>query len=72
VKASFEGLRVEPSLPKAWNALRYNRKFRNATYDIEITRGIVPSILVDGRAIKGFLLPDFQDQKVHHVIVTIK
>lgn len=72
VKASFEGLRIEPSLPKAWNALRYNRKFRNATYDIEISRGAIPSILVDGRAVKGFLLPDFQDHKVHHVIVTIK
>ncbi|MDD3477313.1 MAG: hypothetical protein PHP32_00345 [Candidatus Izemoplasmatales bacterium] len=72
VRASFEGLRVNPSLPKAWNEASYTRKFRNATYHFEFQKAKEASILVDGTLIQGDLIPDFQDHQDHKVSVFVK
>ena len=71
VKASFEGLLVNPNLPKAWNKASYLRKFRNAEYQFEFKRTGEDSITVDGNQLNTNLIPDFQDNKKHIVIVTI-
>lgn len=71
VKASFEGLVVQPSLPKDWDYVNYTRHFRNAIYDIRIKRGEKSSISVDGIEHKSSTLPDFNDHKNHQVLVTI-
>ncbi|MDD3123488.1 MAG: hypothetical protein PHC62_08275, partial [Candidatus Izemoplasmatales bacterium] len=71
VKASFDGLVIEPMIPSTWNEVTYTRLFRNSTYIIQIARGKKPSISVDGTVLKGNLLPDFQDHGAHHVMVTI-
>lgn len=72
IKATFEGLVVEPCIPSSWNEFTYQRKFRNATYEFTIKRGDKKMISVDGNFIKGNLIPDFQDNKTHHVLVTIE
>lgn len=71
VKASFEGLVVNPCLPKEWDHVDYTRRFRNAVYHFHIKRGLNPSIVVDGKKHSSSTLPDFQDQKDHQVMVTI-
>jgi cellobiose phosphorylase len=71
VKASFSGLVIEPMIPSTWNEVTYTRLFRNSTYIIQIARGKKPSISVDGIILEGNLLPDFQDHRAHHVMVTI-
>ncbi len=76
VQADFDGLRIDPSIPSAWDGLNATRQFRNATYDIKVTnpnhicKG-VKSITVDGNAIEGNLVPAFGDGKTHKVEVVM-
>lgn len=62
IAPSYGGLRVDPCLPTGWSGFRVQRRFRGATYEIEVrnpegvSRG-VRSIRVDGRPIAGNILP---------------
>jgi cellobiose phosphorylase len=47
------------------------RRFRGADYVIRYRRTGEASITVDGKQIKGTLLPDFRDGKTHSVEVTL-
>ncbi len=74
VQPEFEGLKIDPCIPKDWNEFKVYRKFRNTTYNILVTnpdnisKG-VKSIEVDGKTIKGNILPIFDDNKVHNIKV---
>jgi cellobiose phosphorylase len=76
IRPEFGGLRVDPCIPSDWKEVRINRKFRNATYHIHvknpsgICRG-VHEMTVDGRNMSGNLLPIFQDEKEHDVMVIL-
>ncbi len=62
VRPDFDGLRVDPCVPRKWKGFTVVRKFRGATYRITVKnphgvcRG-VKSLLVDGRRIPGDLIP---------------
>ena len=75
VQADFDGLAIRPVLPDEWQDVKVHRVFRNATYEIRIlnrnSKGKAV-ITVDGKAIDGDILPDFNDGKVHDVLVEIK
>ena len=74
VKPDFNGLRIDPCIPKDWQEFTVKRSYRSAVYNIhisnpgKISKGI-QSITVDGKSIDGNLLPDFQDGKIHNVKV---
>ena len=76
LEPDFDGLRINPSIPSAWDGLAATRKYRNATYDIKISnpdhisKGI-KSVTVDGKAIDGNLLPVFADGNTHSVEVVM-
>jgi len=76
IQADFEGLKIDPSIPAAWDGLKASRQFRGATYDItvsnpdHINKG-VKSVTVDGAAIEGNILPAFGDGKTHTVEVVM-
>nr|MCR5011362.1 hypothetical protein [Lachnospiraceae bacterium] len=75
-QADFDGLRIDPSIPSAWDGLKATRQFRNATYDIKVTNPShvckgVKSVTVDGNAIDGNLIPAFSDGKTHSVEVVM-
>ncbi|MBN2803620.1 MAG: glycosyl transferase [Deltaproteobacteria bacterium] len=76
IKPHYNGLQVDPCIPKAWNGYKVTRKFRNATYAIDIvnpdhiSKG-VKSVTCDGSAIEGNILPVFNDGKTHNVKVTM-
>lgn len=69
VKRDYEGLRIEPAFPGDWDQAELKRHFRGADYAIRYRRTGVRSITVDGRQIKGTLLPDFSDGKRHQIEV---
>lgn len=53
---------------------RYHRAFRNTTYEISIINRNPKGnkiITVDGKVIDGDVLPDFNDEKIHNVLVEI-
>ncbi len=73
IRAQFDGLLIDPCIPKKWNGFTVQRKFRNATYNINVknpkhvSKG-VKEILVDEK-ICGNVLPLFEDGKIHEVTV---
>lgn len=76
IAADFDGLRIDPSIPAAWDGFKVSREFRGAVYDITIknpnhvNKGVV-SVVVDGAAQDGNILPVFGDGKTHAVEVTL-
>ncbi len=70
----WDGLKVDPSIPSAWDGFKAVRQFRGASYSItfknpdHVCKG-VKSVTVDGKAIEGNVLPVFGDGKTHEVEV---
>ena len=62
IRPTYGGLLVAPCIPSHWDGYRIVRRFRGATYDIEVhnPRQVehgVASVEVDGKRIEGNLLP---------------
>jgi len=62
IKPDFEGLRIDPCIPRGWGSYRVTRRFRGTEYAIEVSNpdGVctgVRSLRVDGRALEGTLVP---------------
>ena len=74
VRASFEGLTIDPCLPDSIKELTITRKFRGATYNITISNTKherVSSLIVNGNKIAGNTVPFNADTKEFNVIVNI-
>lgn len=76
IRPQQDGLLVDPSIPAEWPGYRVVRRFRGATYDIQVSnprhvnRG-VRSVIVDGKEQSGGLIPVFQDGQTHRVEITM-
>ncbi|HPU43552.1 MAG TPA: glycosyl transferase [Dictyoglomaceae bacterium] len=74
IKPDYDGLKVDPCIPKEWDGFTVVRNFRGATYKIEVknpnhvSKG-VKRISVDGKEVSNRVLPIFEDGKVHDVVV---
>jgi cellobiose phosphorylase len=61
VRPTYDGLLIDPCIPKRWKGFRIRRRFRGRTYDITVmnpagvSRG-VKRITANGRRVKGNLL----------------
>ncbi len=68
IRPDFDGLRVDPCIPKRWQGFTVRRKFRGVEYTIEVknpqrlSRGI-DSLLVDGKPVKGNLVPALPEDR---------
>ena len=76
ISATAEGLSLDPHLPISWLECRIERRFREDTYNITITRSIgeakiKTAIVVDGEPVLGTLLPYFGDGEMHNVEVVV-
>ena len=74
VRASFEGLTIDPCLPDSIKNLTITRKFRDAVYNITISNEKherVSSLIVNGSEIGGNTVPYNKDTKVYNVTVNI-
>jgi len=76
IQPDYHGLKVNPVIPKDWTGFTVSRRFRNATYHIEVknpngvSRGIA-QMLVDGKAVEGNVVPIFGDGQTHEVQITL-
>lgn len=76
IQPDFYGLRIDPCIPAEWDGFKVRRTFRGTKYEIEVknpkhvSKGIA-QITVDGRLIKGNVLPLFDDDDVHQVEVIL-
>jgi len=76
IRASKEGLIVDPCIPAKWKSFKAKRTFRDAIYMIEVVNKDkakeITEVMVDGKRQKTNVIPDFADKKVHHVKVILK
>ena len=62
IQPTYNGLRIEPCIAPEWKGFNVTRKFRGATYLIEVKnpngsmKGVA-SLTVDGKAIEGNIIP---------------
>jgi len=76
IRPDYEGLRIDPCIPKTWDGFSVLRHFRGCTYRIHVEnpRGEcqgINAIKVDGKLIEGNLLPVFTDDIIHEVDVVM-
>jgi len=62
IRPEYEGLRIDPVIPRSWSGFRATRQFRGNSYAIEVrnTQGVcrgVKKIVVDGVEVPGNLVP---------------
>ncbi|MBN1407816.1 MAG: hypothetical protein JW956_08505 [Calditrichaceae bacterium] len=74
IRTAYDGLQVNPCIPKEWDGFTVTRKFRNAEYEIvvknpdHVFKG-VKKLIVDGAEQKSNIIPVFEDNKKHSVEV---
>jgi cellobiose phosphorylase len=74
-QADFDGLTIDPCIPKKWKGFSLVRKYRGAEYRITVknpkgvSKGVV-AMTVDGREMEGNKAPIFT-KGVHHVEVVM-
>jgi cellobiose phosphorylase len=76
IQPTFNGLRIAPNLPAAWQKIYVTRKFRGATYQITInqlsqndTKQV--KIVADGQPIQGNVIPAFNSGE-HNIIINLE
>jgi cellobiose phosphorylase len=60
IRPAYDGLEIEPVIPKAWPGFKAVRKFRGVTYNIQVKRageGNRVALLVDGVPVAGNTVP---------------
>ncbi len=74
IMPTYQGLKIDPCIPKEWKKFSVVKEYRNAIYNIEVLnsnckeKGVV-KVIVDGKEIRGNNLPIFDDSKEHNVKV---
>jgi cellobiose phosphorylase len=76
IRPGYDGLIVDPCIPKDWKGYTVTRKFRGATYDIEIQNpdGVskgVKKLIVDGKEVGGNLIVLYEKGTAHKVTVVL-
>lgn len=76
VRPMLKGLLVDPRIPIEWKGFKLTRQFRGANYVIQVSnpRNVnmgVQSMQVDGKTMKGNMVPAYADEKTHNVEVVL-
>ncbi len=74
IKPDYDGLLIDPCIPKEWDGFEVTRKFRGATYEIKVVNknhvnSGVAKVIVDGQEQKSNILPIFKSGGIHSVVV---
>lgn len=76
IQPDYDGIKVDPCIPKDWKGFEVTRKFRGATYQIKVVNpnGVckgVKKVTIDGKEIEGNILPILEAGKTHSVTVEL-
>lgn len=76
IRPDFNGLIVDPCIPRSWKKFTVVRKFRNSVYTITVNNPMnvskgVKNLYLDGKLISGNMIPDSNDRKEHSVEVEL-
>lgn len=76
VKPDYNGLSINPCIPKAWDGFTITRNFRDAILNIEVknpnhvSKG-VKELTVNGKKVEGNIIPILEKGKEHQVVVVM-
>lgn len=76
IQPDYDGLKIDPAIPKGWDGYKVTREFRGDRYEVTIknpehvSKG-VKEMVVDGNEVSGNVIPFFNDKKTHEVVVTL-
>ena len=76
IQPHYDGLKINPCIPKKWDGFEVTRKFRGVTYLINVknpnhvSKGI-KRITVDGNLHTSDILPLFKEGTTHSIIVEL-
>jgi cellobiose phosphorylase len=76
IRPDFDGLRMDPCIPRDWSGFTVQRRFRGASYTIRVdnpehlAKG-VRQVIVDGTPIAGVVVPPFEAGTEHEVTVVM-
>lgn len=72
IRPAYDGLLVDPCIPEKWDGFKMQRRFRGATYQLQVrnpehvSKG-VKEIVVNGSVIKSNKIPLLEEGKLHSV-----
>jgi cellobiose phosphorylase len=75
IKPQYDGLKIDPSIPREWDGFTLTRVFRGATYNItvknphKVSKGVI-KLIVDGEEKPGNIVPAFSGG-THEVELTL-
>ena len=70
MRPEYDGLRIDPCIPKSWGQIKIKRIFRGTIYQVSIlnkdhiSHGI-KEILIDNEKVNSNVIPVFTDKKIH-------
>ena len=76
IQPDYAGLCVDPCIPSALDGFKVTREYRGAVYHIDVQnpnhveKGVA-SMIVDGVAVEGNIIPTAADKKEYNVIVVM-
>ena len=76
VQPQYDGLGIDPCVPKGFGDFKLTRKFRGADYEIEVQNpdGVekgVKKLIVDGKEVPGYVIPFEEGKKAYKVTVVM-
>src|SRR5699024_6699071 len=76
IKPNYDGIIVDPAIPKEWDGYTVTREFRKDKYNIKVENPNhvstgVAKLVVDGKEIQGNTIPFVGDGKSHEVLVVL-
>lgn len=77
IRPDYDGLIIDPCIPKDWKEFKLLRIFRNIKYNIvvknpnSVNKG-VKKIMLDGKEVKGNKIPILEDGREHNVIINLE
>ena len=74
LQRGYDGLHIVPSIPESWKTVTATREYRGNRLHITYYNegGLNVQMLVDGKYIAGDVVPLFDDNDEHEVVVTLK
>jgi cellobiose phosphorylase len=77
IRPEFDGLRVDPCIPREWDRFTVKRRFRGALYHIEVQNPEhvnlgTSKVTVDGTPLKSNVVPVYEPGSEHQVVVKLE
>ncbi len=75
IRPDYDGLRIAPVIPQSWSGYEATRIYRGVSYQITVKRegeGNTVSLIVDGEAISGNLVPLDEQATSRQVVAILK